>query len=53
MVRSEDACRRLAQALLDPVSGYKRAFGNDDILVTSDSFDLINDYGTITTAPIM
>lgn len=51
MVWSEDACRRLAQAVLDPARAYFRAFGDDDIPVTSDSLELINDYGTITALP--
>lgn len=53
MVWSDDACRRLAQALLDPAKAYFRAFGVDDIPVTSDSLELINDYGTITALPKM
>jgi hypothetical protein len=51
MVWSEDACRRLASALLDPVEAYFREFGDDDIPITSDSLELINDYGTITALP--
>ncbi|WP_162895114.1 hypothetical protein [Rhizobium terrae] len=53
MVWSEDACRRLAQALLEPAKAYFRVFGDDDIPVTSDSLELINDYGMITALPKM